>query len=77
MAEVIEIVDDAGATQNEWWGVIGGDIFRAQSGQLHPANGWELVKMTRADFRELILKRSHRLRMNALSGAYQYDTPPA
>ena len=64
---VIEVFNDLD-TSITYYGVIAGDVFRTQTGNVNEANGFARVRMHKADFEELIRQRSHRLRINAISG---------
>ena len=71
---VIDVFNDRDNTLTHY-GVLAGDVFRTQTGNVNEANGWARVRMHEADFQELIRQRSHRLRVNVLSGKYDYDGP--
>lgn len=74
MATIVTIISGVdGKETGQHWACIEGDVFAAKSAALHEDNGWSRVKMTPADFEEWIKVRAYRLRINILSGDYQYE----
>lgn len=69
---VIEIVNK-NQQAVKWYGMLDGDLWESVDSSLNELNGWERLRMSEAQFRAMIASRSYRLRINALSGKYQYE----
>lgn len=71
-AIVIDVFNDRDDALTHY-GVLAGDVFRTQTGNVDEAHGFARIKMHEADFNEFIRQRAKRVRINVLSGRYQYE----
>lgn len=74
MAIVIDVFNDRDDALVHY-GLLDGDLFRTQTGNVNEEHGFTRVRMHEADFRELVKERGKRLRINVLSGRYDYLGP--
>lgn len=55
------------------YGRVGDDWWKCVTGSVNEAHGFTRVHIHEAEFNELVKSRAKRLRMNVLSGKYQYE----
>lgn len=68
---VVDVVrEDGGGLRH--FAVLAGDVWETSTPAVNEAAGFARVQLPEVEFRAWIKARAHRLRVNALTGGYDY-----